>query len=362
MTSSEKAFDTIEQYLRGDLSKIDRDSFEAKMVADVELANEVAAHRLTDELVVDYNILKVRGEMSAWQSENDSNPNLFKPVIGLSIFAALLIIGAIVLRSEEPTTQSHLKLPSPFEKNESIIPKENDEPIQVTQKDKEASYQTNKLPLPVGVTDPDKHRFSALEQIPSLQRRNPNISTPPIAIPKLEIPLLEKNDCREILPLDFVQYQGSCEGTKKGFIEFSAGSLNGENPLAFSIDNGLTFQKSRNFSFLENGTYQAMLMISSGCVFEYDHVIVLTPTNTGCENIIINTVQNQYWEPMINLKNAKIQIINSYGALVFSSPLDNRFKWYGHNKNGEQLPMGNYFFIVESLGKLIQSGSITILR
>lgn len=138
----------------------------------------------------------------------------------------------------------------------------------------------------------------------------------------------------------------------------------GQNSVAFSIDSGNTFQSSRSFMFLENGTYYPLVQQSNGCILKYPNAILLVP-NSSCEKDeihVIDVSQNQYWEPKVDHKNAQILIRNVNGVIVFSSIINYQFNWSGQNKSGEKLPIGHYFFNVELDGKTLKSGSITLLR
>ena len=68
----------------------------------------------------------------------------------------------------------------------------------------------------------------------------------------------------------------SCTGLNDGDITVFASG--GTSPIQFSIDSGFTYQSGSGFDSLSGGTYQIIVMDSTGCVSLNTQVIILEPT------------------------------------------------------------------------------------
>ncbi|MGB0402784.1 MAG: DUF2341 domain-containing protein [Salibacteraceae bacterium] len=82
---------------------------------------------------------------------------------------------------------------------------------------------------------------------------------------------------------------------------------------------------------------------------------VLTPDNNGKNDLWVIKYSEAY-------ENIEVTIADRWGRIVYTND-DYNNEWDGNNDSGEQLPDGNYFYIVTRSGSSnIYKGTITILR
>ena len=80
---------------------------------------------------------------------------------------------------------------------------------------------------------------------------------------------------------------------------------------------------------------------------------VFSPNNDGI---------NDFWDlsSLYNLKGVSVQVFDRGGTIVFQSHLNIK-NWDGRN-NGQPVPIGTYYYIINIPNYKQISGSITILR
>lgn len=129
-------------------------------------------------------------------------------------------------------------------------------------------------------------------------------------------------------------------------------------------DGNYSMERNPLVIFEKNGLLRVTLTVtdSFGCSSSFSRIYeviaptalvpnVFTPNNDGI---------NDYFQLIDQTPDFKnIRIYDRRGVLIFKSS-DISFKWDGTDQNGNQLPAGTYFYIVQ-IGEKIMKGSVTIL-
>jgi gliding motility-associated-like protein len=132
--------------------------------------------------------------------------------------------------------------------------------------------------------------------------------------------------------------------------------LNGEGPNILYVDDIVQDEDVSINGIIDNltvGEYEVIIYDSNGCQithnFELDSIqesclgfipTVFTPNGTG---------QNETWiiPDLIFYPDATVQVYNRWGQLVFECKNNCYFNvWDGTNDDGENLPFGNYYFLI----------------
>ncbi|MEZ4979294.1 MAG: gliding motility-associated C-terminal domain-containing protein [Chitinophagales bacterium] len=130
----------------------------------------------------------------------------------------------------------------------------------------------------------------------------------------------------------------SC-GSLNGSISVSASG--GSAPLSYSLDNGLNFQASGNFTNLVSASYTLVVQDANGC--------------TSTQNVTISNVDGpsfssiQLNNPSCGLNNGSLTIGLSGGTAPFEYSIDNGTSFQNSN-SFTNLAAGNYILVVREVG------------
>ncbi len=157
-----------------------------------------------------------------------------------------------------------------------------------------------------------------------------------------------------------------CENTKDGSIEISL--TNAVDPVQFLWSDGTLGPKRDTLSA---GDYTVKITDANGCnrdttfkikVFcdlTEDEFIpdVFSPNGDGL---------NDVWEidMLDRFPNSTVQLFNRWGNLTWEAPKGNFMSWDGRNLDGEEVPIGAYFYVIalhDATDKVFK-GSVTIIR
>ena len=151
-------------------------------------------------------------------------------------------------------------------------------------------------------------------------------------------------------------------------VELRAASSNNYSSYSWTNESGDNIANSKSTLVYPEitTTYYIMVEDVNGCQ-GYDSVRVvvglmvydgISPNGDG---------YNDFWEieDIDKYPDADIEVYNRWGSLLFSAKGDayNDNKWDGTTHNGELLPIGTYYYIINlNNDSELQSGAITIIR
>lgn len=113
-------------------------------------------------------------------------------------------------------------------------------------------------------------------------------------------------------------------------------------------------------------TYYLTVSDQNGCVNRDSITIYVEDRNIIVASNILTpdaNGENDTWyiQNIENYSNARITIVNRWGAVVFQTT-GYKNDWNGTTKNKDILPDGTYYYIIEIPNKKVYKGAITILR
>ena len=380
--SSEETYELIERYLTGTLSSEELSSFEARMHADADFAEEVNAHKMANEVIIDNALLDIKKQLQAIHEETkvDDGNNFIKLLTG--ILASALVVGIVYLFYPTNEVETKAQLQSEQEKTEVVIQHHspnNEEIKEVTQevlnKLKQKKIQIKAIKKADELVSEQEKLHSKLEiesdeNIPVAIANNPDkkneMTTISNVVESIATPKIVENDPCEDTNIDVnVTAIGSCTGQKSGSIVFEEPVFSGTSPFQYSIDGGKHFSPSLSFEGLLPKNYSTQIKDANNCISETKWVNV---TQKECY-FTIHPALEQFWEiPLqsFNGEDVSIQIKNERsGAIVYDEIVSSNFpkSWKGTDQNGASLPMGSYSYHIKSLGSSKEEiGSITIVR
>jgi gliding motility-associated-like protein len=152
-------------------------------------------------------------------------------------------------------------------------------------------------------------------------------------------------------------------GKKNGYIKLTSSPNNAI--ITWYKDNILLSDNSVALKGLDKGEFKIVIN-DNGCVrsknielndcipSEIPHII--TPNNDSKNDLWVLGYYEKY-------PNVSVQIINRWGNKVFESDKPYKDNWDGKNMNGEFLPTGAYFYIIDKgNGEQVLSGYIEFVK
>lgn len=131
-----------------------------------------------------------------------------------------------------------------------------------------------------------------------------------------------------------------------------------EGDFLYSVD-GINFQTSAYFEYVEGGIYTAFIKDLADCKMdsrEFPHIVVpkfITPNNDGY-NDSFKLIGLDYFE------SSYIEIYDRYGKLLAAGKGAN-FNWRGR-LNGRELPSNDYWYVIRISGFPDRKGSFSLIR
>ena len=152
-------------------------------------------------------------------------------------------------------------------------------------------------------------------------------------------------------------------GTKNGYIKITSYPNNAI--ITWYKDNILLSNNSDVLKGLDRGEFKIVIN-DNGCVrskkVELNDCVpseipqILTPNNDSKNDLWVLGYYEKY-------PNVSIQIMNRWGNKVFESEKPYKDNWDGKNMNGEFIPTGTYFYLIDKgNGEEVQSGYIEFIK
>jgi hypothetical protein len=355
-------YEKIDLYLEGKLSGSTLHEFENQLQTDSSLQSKLAAVKLTNELVINHQLLALKARM---QKEMKDIP--FEPT---KTNKKLKIAGVVGLISMTMVAcYWWLGINAPITATKQYIVK-NTNAI-----NNQGSLKAQPTPaIATSTTQPSIERASP--EAPSVQTpmltqmehhiENTNTSLEPAISPlKTAQPPLHNssdvNPCAGIILQSDIKTNPTCIENATGEISFED-LKNGKTPYQFSINNGTAFTKNAHFTHLQAGEYKLSLKDALGCQTILPSVHI---TTKECLKEITNFAFNpQYHEtfpfPFKEGQTGSIQIYTRTGTLIYEAKLADAAGWDGTQTNGSIATAGLYKYLIEFTDGTIKKGTVTI--
>ncbi len=167
-----------------------------------------------------------------------------------------------------------------------------------------------------------------------------------------------------------------CPESYDGKIELNATGGNGNFIYSWILPDNIEPDYETYFlDYISAGTYIYSITDSKACIF--NDTIILKSLNEACKLEMYNVITpngdgiNDEWNISENwvyndesiFPGASIKIFDRYGRLVFNNQNNYANKFTGVDSNGNELPAGSYFYIIEkSNGTKPIKGVVSIIR
>ncbi|MFT5914521.1 MAG: hypothetical protein ACI81T_001010 [Bacteroidia bacterium] len=175
---------------------------------------------------------------------------------------------------------------------------------------------------------------------------------------------LHKNPCINFLPQLEFEVSDACWGKSNGEIAIQSIS-GGDAPYLVSLQDSTDFQSASNLNLLRAGTYRVWLKDQKGCVALFPQEIEVDEKHCTTEYSIKPNFNEKWTIPLKSSNsNAQLTIISFKGQVVEQISIRNGLPktWNGRAKNGADLPMGSYSFILKYSDGTMEQGSISIVK
>ncbi|WP_026980529.1 T9SS C-terminal target domain-containing protein [Flavobacterium suncheonense] len=155
-----------------------------------------------------------------------------------------------------------------------------------------------------------------------------------------------------------VTFTGSCAG---GAFTLVADQINPSYSYEWLTSSGISIGTSSSQVITSAGTYTLEVDTGNGCISSYSnaYTTILCEIPKGISPNGDNL--NDNWD--IEGLNAKsVKIFNRYGTTVYEHGAGYTNQWHGQSKNGNELPDGTYYYVVESGDGQTRTGWVYINR
>ena len=384
-----ETYDLIESYLNNTLSSNEKAAFEALQQNDAAFSEEVTAHRIANEIIIDNALLDIKQQLKQIHIdktiEKDKGSRRFW--FGLVVVTLISLVTAWVFLFPDKEEASADKVASqvdttvPYPQSTTGIPdtlaiktiSEQQKGIEVNQERIPHEVPAQQKAIPVkpeailsDVIAPNKeqtHRITeeAILAKTSNIQQNAADEEPEIQ-PSEDILLLE---CEGVNMRPQYSIAGACKGQRNGAIIFETPLFEGTPPFMYSIDGGDTFFPTGQFENHAIGKYNLLIKDSKGCKSDSTEVYV---EKKIC-SFIIYPYQQKYWKTPLKSfagEQVTLRILNARtGQVVYQKSLSSTEDhiWNGTGQDNRQLTMGSYVYTITSKeSSKTESGQITIIQ
>ncbi|MCB9198099.1 MAG: gliding motility-associated C-terminal domain-containing protein [Flavobacteriales bacterium] len=140
----------------------------------------------------------------------------------------------------------------------------------------------------------------------------------------------------------------TCFGNTDGFISVAS---NGANPLAFSINGGLTYQSSNIFNGLSSGTYIVNIQDANGCVTNTSSVTIHEPSAIAISSVANNSTCGN------SDGSIDLSAVGGTGSYQYSIDGGNIFQGLGSFSG---LGAGNYSVVVKDINNCSSNTNVVV--
>ena len=375
-------YEKFEQYLKGELSTDEKNTFQNKLENDVEFNREFLQHEKLFNIINDKGYIDVKENIRQIHSRKlRINKYIRNTGIGISILVSGMILYSVFISSKkdedivnEETTEIADNNSQPlihsiprFEKDtvKSVTKKINNNKaaeIKVSQQVTENNRIEDIPDLGIKnqvrkIVNPEKKDSLFQHKIILSPDRKINNTEP------AEMDTAKMFDCSKIEIYSDVTIKESCNNKSTGEIQFVNRTISGGNePYSFSIDNGQNYYSKDHFTSLKSGIYHLFIKDKNNC-FSRLGSFRISSINCTYEHAFA-PLKLETWEVPTEHRAGTLSILSRSGNLVFKRNIEafEVYKWDGKTEEGVLLPMGIFQFIIKFRDGEEKTGSITIIK
>ena len=362
MKNELETYQLIQDYLRGNLSDEEVNSFEERLSKDSEFKemyeeeknfHEMTRAAIKEDIAAEVNVAFQKSKV------NVQRRNWF---FGLLAMTGLGIAGYFLISNEEPVntvvnpkTVDSILISEETETSVSSTPKKELKTIspekkqvirqvsEVVREDQEEQNTDTVFILPqeriVIDTAESNNRNKSHSVVEVVQQQEEKVIDPCQSV-NVEVEI-EKTD--------------ACLFGERGQLEIVFTS--DDETLRYWLNGNLMEEPFAEK--LSTGTYQVLVKNLDNCTVYNEKVLIKTKR---CEDLPkAFNVDQEVWIYPTNDVLVELTILSKYGKKLVTINAENP-EWDGHGSNGEQLSTDDYIFIVSKEGKVIDKGNVTLVR
>lgn len=373
MSSLRASFEKIDEYLSGKLSGQELAEFKDMMEKHESLAEEVRLQQLANEAIVELNLADLRKDLKRI-SLKERTLSRYK-IFGSIAAAVILISGITYFMLSNKTDEFEAKsenfanpasVESPLPLNTKLAEKPGTAPHPLTSEiaNQEKSNIGQIAEIMLATSDSHKLTDSVIRPSETISYSN-NVATEPKAekIKETNIGQSSVIPCKADVIDAFIHIEPACKDQKgSGKITIDLASVKGGKPgYQFSLNGGTDYQAFPVFEDLASGPAQLLIKDAQGCISR-KHLTI--PEKNCFKEVIIYPLKGETWTAPVISKENVITISDLQGQVQFEynySDSDN-FTWDGKTNDGQDLPMGQYYYTIKGDKGNIINGYISIPR
>lgn len=372
MNFQDKTYEHIEDFLNGRLNPSEQEAFALQIELNPDLAQQVEAHQLANELVLEHKLLDVKTILNEEIRKTERWKNIRKAIaIGAGIVAAVMLITFLSVKKNEVT-----------ESGSSIAPENKTKTLAAgSQKKTESIEQDKRQPASSPEQVIHQAKSSPVESVSDQtveEEKAPVISDtvaidqevkvdPVVAsadtMAKADQENKQKTDsapadpCATAIISAKISTEAACEQEKNGRINLRI--TGGNSPYSSNIINKEGEIVSGNN--LPAGIYKIAIQDAKGCTKTYPEVII---TEKACvKEYSFNPFIGEVFEIPAYSQEGVFEVYDNTGKLLLSKILTSGSNdtWDGSSMTGE-VTTGYFMFRIKYSDNKQKQGYITIVR
>lgn len=360
-------YEQIERYLTGDLSGNELAAFENRLETDGPFREEVQAHQVVHDLVIDQGLLELRSKMKAYEAGYTGSNNSLHIVSTIVLVLSLSAIG-LITSNPLPPAPAAMVVTEPEKNNQTPVVADR---VVKAEASLPAVIATPRHTAAIPDTSPDTITSSVppmrlSQDTVTVTRRFMSDVLSKDVIPSVMLPEVKMPDvvpCRLQGSVLKLRASESCTTSPTGAIIVDKTSFfEGTLPVEFSID-GKNYAPGYTFSNLYAGTYYLSVRDARGCTWFEAEAITVGEKDCSEHAYSFYPDKGEVWKlPVSASSSGKIDIYSRNGSLVYTGTITHGYPdhWDG-TANGYALPMGSYSFVLRADGKVV-TGYVTLFK
>lgn len=379
-------YEFIERYLNNQLSADELSDIQARIGSDPGFALELEKQRNIHNFINESSLIQISNELEKIHKKHSGSSKFLKGWRWLFIIApVILLIGLFfIVQNKQFDKNENLDViiqPDEVTHNYSPDTNNSEKNTNDTTHPRSQVQQTHIMIIPE--VEPEKQQenetFPAAlnDQKDSIGERAVNtieVIQPKVKKPELN-PINKTIDSTEITetlatePCDNIKINAesrvekSCSEKSTGKIIIDKESINGGlPPYEVSINNKGEFTNQMTFTGLFPGNYQIFIRDNNNCIQLLGNFNV--ESKTCSYEFVFAPDKGEVWVVPEYEVPFTLKIYSKKGINIFTKKIDYEggLEWNGRTNNGDELPMGAYMFVLESVNKKPIYGTITLIR